>query len=90
MADNIEVIITSEESPSVIVENVSEVSVIVTEGSQGPKGAQGEAGSTFLSNLNDVESSNLQDGSLLIYKQQTQKWIASTELNNQAIDAGHY
>lgn len=90
MADNIEVIITSEEGPSTVIENVSEVSVIITEGAQGPKGAQGEAGTTFLSNLDDVDSSNVSDGSLLIYKQQTQKWIASNKLDSQDIDAGNY
>lgn len=89
MADT-EVIITTVDVTNVIVDSVSEVSVIITEGSQGPKGAKGEAGVNRMNDLSDVDITNIQDGSLLVYKQQTQKWLATKDLDSQAIDAGHY
>ena len=45
----------------------------------------GTAGSIQLSNLFDVDSSGLANGAVLIYNASTQKWTATTELDNEEI-----
>ena len=67
---------------------------VITEGSQGPRGPKGDRGETGLpANLSDspdVNVSNLQDGSLLIFSSQQQKWVANTQLANQSLESGQY
>jgi hypothetical protein len=43
-----------------------------------------------LSDLLDVDVSNKQDGSLLIYDENEQKFLASTLLEKQNINGGHF
>lgn len=45
---------------------------------------------TTLTGLSDLDITNLTDGSLLVYKVGTQKWTATTELNQQVVDAGQF
>jgi hypothetical protein len=55
-------------------------------------GIQGPAGSSVsqVSLMADVDVTNLTDGSLLVYEQQSSKWKSTTLLNKQAIDAGEF
>lgn len=82
-SDKLDVILTTQDTVNVI-----------TEGSQGPMGPQGPQGlqglSTNISSAPDVDSTNLQNGSLLIYSSQEQKWVANTQLTNQSLESGHY
>ncbi len=78
------------ESNTIVETKDSEVNVVLTPGAQGPQGVQGVPGPNSLSALTDVDISSLQNSSLLIYNEQTQKWTASVKLENQVIDAGHY
>lgn len=56
----------------------------VTVGIQGPAGV-----STFsISNLSDVDLSNLTDGAVLVYNVQSGKWVAQTLLDKQQVDMG--
>lgn len=82
------IIVEDENSNTVIVESPSQSYVIVTEGEQGPSGPPGP--STAINTAPDVDVTNLQDGSLLIYSTQSQKWVANTQLNNQSLESGHY
>lgn len=86
-------LVVSEEQTNTIITNSADVQVI-TEGSQGPMGPKGDKGdtgaSTNISNAPDVNITNLQDGSLLIYSSQEQKWVANTQLTNQSLESGHY
>jgi hypothetical protein len=60
-------------------------------GPQGIQGTQGPQGPTAtISTASDVDVSTLTTGSLLIYNQGTNKWIAGTTLNNQVTDAGYF
>lgn len=80
-------VILTTTSETIVVDNEI-TTVIITAGEQGPTGPIGP--STNISNAPDVDISNLQDGSLLIYSAQDQKWVANTQLTNQSLESGHY
>ena len=48
----------------------------------GPQGIQGTSGAaaTFLNNMNDVDSDAVADGSVLVYRGSTSKWVAKNSL----------
>lgn len=49
------------------------------------------AGSFLLNSLGDVDVSNLENGSLLIYKTSTQKWTSSKDVEDgQNLNGGSY
>jgi hypothetical protein len=77
------VIVNQSDSTHVRV-NQSGTSQVVTVGVQGP------AGPNFINLAEDVDVTNLTNGSLLIYKANTQKWTSSTLLENQSMEAGEY
>jgi hypothetical protein len=59
----------------------------VTVAEQGPPGPSG------IENIDDaldVDSSNKMNGSVLVYSSQNQKWVATTQLENQNVESGHY
>ena len=51
-------------------------------GPQGIQGIQGTSGAaaTFLNNMNDLDSDAVADGSVLVYKSSTSKWVAKNSL----------
>jgi hypothetical protein len=77
-----------ESSTETIVVETELTTVIITAGEQGPTGPQGL--STNISGAPDVDITDLQDGSLLIYSAQEQKWVANTQLTNQSLESGQY
>lgn len=76
--------------PQVILVTDDTPQVIISENEPGPQGAQGPAGIQTISEATDVDSSNLENGSILIYSQSSEKWVASRLLEQQAIESGHY
>lgn len=58
-------------------------------GPQGPPGQDG-SGANTISQLTDVNLTNLQNGSLLVYNNPTQKWVAQRDLDNQILEAGQF
>ena len=56
----------------------------------GVQGPPGPAGIQNISQASDVDASNLQDGSMLIYKGDTQKFTATKSLGDQIIEGGHF
>jgi hypothetical protein len=62
-------------------------SQVVSVGIQGPQGVNGP---NTISNATDVDSSNLQNGSVLVYNTQTSKWTSTTNLDSQNLEAGEY
>ncbi len=85
--------VSEDVEPHVILITDDTPKVIVVEnepGPQGPQGPQGDAGIQNISQADDVDTSNLEDGSVLIYSQSTEKWVASRLLEKQAIESGHY
>jgi len=47
-------------------------------------------GNPPVSSLADVDISNLENGSLLIFNQTSTKWVASRDLDEQRLDAGFF
>ena len=79
-------IIVDESLDTVLVETPGEVTVI-TAAEQGPPGP---AGIQNISDAFDVDSNNKTEGSVLVYSTQNQKWVATTLLENQSVESGHY
>jgi hypothetical protein len=79
-------IIVDDSSDTVLIETPGEVTVI-TAAEQGPPGPSGIQN---ISDALDVDSTNKIDGSVLVYSSQNQKWVATTQLENQNVESGHY
>ena len=79
-------IIVDDSHDTILVETPGEVTVI-TAAEQGPPGPTGV---TSISAASDVDSSNKVEGSVLVYSTQNQKWVATTLLENQSVESGHY
>ena len=60
---------------------------VITAAEQGPPGP---AGIQNISDADDVDSTNKTEGSVLVYSTQNQKWVATTQLENQNVESGHY
>lgn len=90
----VETIVVSEDTePSVIIVSTDEPQVILAVNEPGPQGIQGVpgiAGSTELDALTDVDVTLKTNGSVLVYSDQAQKWVATTLLENQSVESGHY
>lgn len=76
--------------PQVILVTDDTPQVIITENEPGPQGPQGPAGIQDISQANDIDISNLENGSVLVYSQNDEKWVATRLLEQQAIESGHY
>lgn len=74
--------IVTEKNNTVIIEN-KQPQVIIA-GMIGPQGV------TTLEGLQNIDISNIQNGSLLIYNVSTQKWTASNLLEQQIVESGQY
>lgn len=59
-------------------------------GPQGDQGPQGPSGVTNISQAEDVDITNLKDGSVLVYSTNSSKWEATNTLDKQVIDSGQY
>ena len=80
-------IIVDESPPNTILVETPGVVTVITTAEQGPPGA---AGIQNISEATDVDASDLNDGSVLVYSTATQKWTATKELSNQIIESGQY
>lgn len=54
-------------------------------GIQGPSGSAGS-----MRTLSDVDMNNLEDGSVMVYKESTEKWVATRDLEKQRLEGGQY
>lgn len=62
----------------------TELSKVVLTGIMGPPGK------STIEGLEDVDTSTLSAGSILVYNPQTEKWTSTTLLNQQVVDSGQY
>jgi hypothetical protein len=54
-------------------------------------GIQGLSAYEFtLQQVADVDASNVNEGSILVYRLNTKKWTSTTALDAQNIDGGHF
>lgn len=63
---------------------------VVAVGVQGPAGPAGPAGLNLISTAADIDASNKQNGSILVYKTITNKWTSTTVLDSQNMEGGEY
>lgn len=47
-------------------------------------------GKDNLNEMNDVNSENLQEKSVLVWDEETEKWISTLTLNGQIVDGGDF
>lgn len=53
-------------------------------------GVQGPSGPSQITTATDVDTSDLKNGSLLVYKTSTNKWTSTTTLDAQNMDGGEF
>lgn len=75
-------IIVEKTQETIVIDN--DIVTIITSAEQGPPGV------TRISQADDVNVSNLENGSVLVYSQSTEKWVATRLLENQSVESGHY
>jgi hypothetical protein len=75
--------VTISQTETIVVDN--DTSVTVVTGLMGPPGTV-----INLAQVPDIDISNLQNGSLLVYSAATSKWQATTTLDNQTLEAGQF
>ena len=61
--------------------------IVSTVGIQGPQGATGV---TSILQADDIDATSLEDGSVLVYKAQTNKITTTRLLDQQVMEAGQY
>jgi hypothetical protein len=79
----------------VIVNTVTETITVESEGlttiiTAAEQGPPGPSGIENISDALDVDATNKVQGSVLVYSTQNQKWVATTQLENQNVESGHY
>lgn len=53
-------------------------------------GVQGPPGPSYINTATDVDVSQLENGSVLVYKSSALKWTATRTLEQQNLEGGHY
>lgn len=53
-------------------------------------GIQGPSGPNSISTAADVDATDTQNGSILVYKTSTNKWTSTTVLDSQNMEGGEY
>ena len=76
--------VVQEQKPQTIVTQTTSVQTIVT-GIMGPPGTNGS-----ITNASDVDTTQLTDGAVLVYKADTSIWRATNKLDNQILEAGQF
>jgi hypothetical protein len=84
VSDEITVLVQADKST--ILTNVPSSTTVVT----GQIGPRGRSSSVSISAIQDVDTTNLQSGSVLVYNAGTNKWVSTTSLSQQSIDCGEF
>ncbi len=89
-------IIVDQKYDTIVIDNSSENTILVESPGQttiitlGEQGPPGPSGIQNISQANDVNISNLENGSILVYSESSEKWVATRLLENQSVESGHY
>jgi len=59
-------------------------------GTRGPQGVKGDPGINTISDIPDVDTSDLVNGSILMYNSISNKWVSSSTITGQTLDSGQY
>lgn len=76
-------VVATSENNTTVVASQSSVTTVVT-------GIMGPPGKSSISGLSDVNMSDLQPGSILVYNVDTAKWTSTVLLNQQQVDCGEF
>lgn len=68
----------------------TEVISVGVQGLTGPAGPTGPSGPNLISNAHDVDTTIITNGSVLVYKTNTNKWTSTTTLDAQNMDGGEF
>lgn len=75
-------VIVEKTQETVVIDN--DIVTIISTAEQGPPGV------TRISYADDVDITNLENGSVLVYSGSSEKWVATRLLENQSVESGHY
>jgi len=78
-----QVLVTEQE---VVVVDTNTTGVVIT----GIMGPPGPVGATNISDMTDVDATELVDGAVLVYVANTSTWKATKKLDNQILEAGQF
>jgi hypothetical protein len=84
VSDEITVLVQADKST--ILTNVPSSTTVVT----GMIGPRGRSSNVSMSAIQDVDVTNLQSGSLLVYNAGSSKWVSTVSLSQQNIDCGEF
>jgi hypothetical protein len=74
----------SNQSAKVVSVNTQGTSEVVSAGTQGPSGPNA------ITTAGDIDTTNLENGSVLVYTSSSLKWRATRTLESQNLEGGHY
>ena len=77
----------SQTGTKVVSVNTQGTSEVVSVGIQGPAGP---AGIENISDAVDVDTTDLRNGSVLVYSSTTNKWTSTITLDSQHVEAGEF
>ena len=75
----------SSQQAKVVAVNTQGISEVVSIGIQGPPGP-----TSTINTADDVDVSDLRDGSVLVYSMSVSKWEATTKLQKQELEGGQF
>lgn len=78
------VVVTESHNTSVVSDQIGQKSTVVVTGILPPLSV------TSIQTSADVDLTQLQDGGLLVYNANTQKWVATNLLEKQIFEAGQF
>jgi hypothetical protein len=78
------ILVIEEGASSVLIIDTDQPQTIITANEPGPQGV------TQIEGAVDVDATNKENGSVLVYSDVVQKWVATTLLENQSVESGHY
>lgn len=76
-------VLADKQNSNVVVSAPVAPTVIVT-------GLMGPAAVAYLSNISDIDLTQLTGGATLVYNSTTQKWVATTLLDQQIVESGQF
>lgn len=77
-------VVVTDQHNTVVVGKPTQTTTVIT-GIMGPPGRV-----AALSEVPDVDVTNLQLGSILVYNPSVSKWVSTTLLNQQQVDCGEF
>lgn len=83
IAEQNNTIVAATPQPQTIVTQTAAVQTIVT-------GMMAPTSAIKVSQLRDIDLTELSSGAVLVYNAQTEKWVATTLLDQQIVEAGQF